>query len=48
MLKEIASKTVHKEEGGDWWRKKKYKTEWIVPVENTDKNSQIFPRINHI
>ena len=27
MLNEIASKTVHKEEG-DWQSKKKYNTEW--------------------
>ena len=28
MLNEIESKTVHKDEEGDWQRKKKQDTEW--------------------
>ena len=40
MLDEIESKTMHKDEEGDSYRKKKYDTEWSKANQNISKNLQ--------
>ena len=45
MLDEIESKTVHKDEEGDWQRKR---SKTLSEVENISKNLQSFLEINTV
>ena len=48
MLDEIESKTVHKAEEGDRYRKKKKTLSEVKPVENINKNLQSFLEISPV
>ena len=48
MLDEIESKTVHKEEEGDRYRKKSKTLSEVKPVENISKNLMSFLEIGPV